>query len=95
MQAGQLFAALQSSIAVQTGFLKSLEECALMVDGVARDKLSDLTTNLIRQHLAEYTREENTLFDSATRSAAIPRSRICRSKRPSWSPLKSSAPNRT
>jgi hypothetical protein len=72
MQAGQLFAALQSSTAVQTGFLKSLEECELMIDGVARDKLSDLTTNVIRQHLAEYTREECALFDIPTRSVAMP-----------------------
>ena len=51
MQAGQLFAALKSSTAVRTGFLKSLEECELMIDGVARDKLSDLTTNVIRWQL--------------------------------------------
>jgi hypothetical protein len=72
MQAGQLFGALQSSSAVQTGFLKSLEECELMIDGVARDKLSDLTTNVIRRHLAEYTGDECALFDIPTRSVAMP-----------------------
>jgi hypothetical protein len=51
MRAGQLFAALQGSTAVQTGFLRSLEECELMIEGIARDKLSDLTTNVIRGHL--------------------------------------------
>ena len=72
MQAGQLFDALRSSTAVQTGFLKSLEECELMIDGVARDKLSDLTTNVIRSHLAGYTRDQCGLFDFPVRAVAMP-----------------------
>jgi hypothetical protein len=72
MQARQLFAALRASTAVQTGFLSSLEECELMIEGVARDKLSDLTTNIIRGHLAEYTREQCALFDIPVRQAALP-----------------------
>jgi hypothetical protein len=72
MQAGQLFAALQTSSAVKTGFLKSLEECELMIDGVARDKLSDLATNVIRRHLADYTRDQCVLFDIPVRAAAMP-----------------------
>lgn len=71
MQAGQLFAALQGSTAVQTGFLRSLEECELMIDGVARDKLSDLTTNVIRGHLAQYTRDQCALFSIAVRPVAL------------------------
>jgi hypothetical protein len=71
MQAGQLFAALQGSTAVQTGFLRSLEECELMIDGVARDKLSDLTTNVIRGHLAQYTRDQCALFNIAVRPVAL------------------------
>lgn len=71
MQAGQLFAALRSSTAVQTGFLRSLEECELMIDGIARDKLSDLTTNVIRGHLATYTRDQCVLFDIPIRPVAM------------------------
>jgi hypothetical protein len=71
MQAGQLFAALRSSTAVQTGFLRSLEECELMIDGIARDKLSDLTTNVIRGHLATYTRDQCALFDIPIRPVAM------------------------
>jgi hypothetical protein len=72
MQAQQLFNALRGSTAVQTGFLSSLEECELMIEGVARDKLSDLTTNIIRGHLAEYTREQCTLFGVPVRQTALP-----------------------
>jgi hypothetical protein len=71
MLASQLFAALRSSTAVQTGFLRSLEECELVIDGIARDKLSDLTTNVIRGHLAPYTRDQCTLFDIPIRSVAM------------------------
>ncbi|MCX6543493.1 MAG: hypothetical protein NTV05_03665 [Acidobacteria bacterium] len=72
MQAGQLLAALQGSTAVQTGFLRSLEECELMVEGVARDKISDLTTNVIRGHLAQYTRDQCALFNIPVRPVALP-----------------------
>ncbi len=71
-QARQLFAALRGSTAVQTGFLSSLEECELMIDGVARDKLSDLTTNIIRGHLADYTRDQCALFNIPVRQTALP-----------------------
>ena len=72
MQARQLLAALRGSTAVQTGFLSSLEECELMIEGVARDKLSDLTTNIIRGHLADYTRQQCALFNIPTRPTALP-----------------------
>jgi hypothetical protein len=38
----------RKSEAVRTGLLTSLEECELMVDGVSDDKISDLTTNVLR-----------------------------------------------
>lgn len=72
MQASQLFLALQASNAVQTGFLSSLEECELMIAGVARDKLSDLTTNVLRGQLAAYTNDQCALFGIPTRSTALP-----------------------
>lgn len=49
LQAEQLFDALRESSAVRTGFISSLEECELLIDGVGRDKISDLTTNIIRR----------------------------------------------
>lgn len=72
MQARQLLAALRGSTAVRTGFLSSLEECELMIDGVGRDKLSDLTTNIIRGHLADYTRAQCELFNIPVRATALP-----------------------
>jgi hypothetical protein len=57
-QSRKLLDALRASSAVKTGFLQSLEDCELVIEGVGRDKISDLTTNIIREHLARYTRDQ-------------------------------------
>ena len=57
-QADQILAALRSSRAFQTGILSDLAEAELFVEGIARDKVSDLTTNIIRGSLVDYTQAE-------------------------------------
>lgn len=69
-QANQLYNALKDSSAVKTGFLSSLEECELMVEGIGWDKLSDLTTNIIRGHLLEYTKSQCELHGIPTTPVA-------------------------
>lgn len=71
-QAEDLFEALQDSSAVQTGFINSLEESELMIEGISHDKISDLTTNIIRSELAAYTTEQCALHNIATRDVAMP-----------------------
>lgn len=56
-QADLLLKSIRNSEAFKTGDLQDLSELALYVEGVGRDKISDLTTNLIRGELASYTRE--------------------------------------
>ncbi len=58
LQSLEIFRALKGSRAVQTGFLKDLEDCALMIEGVDRDKVSDIATNIIRRQLIEYTQDQ-------------------------------------
>jgi hypothetical protein len=53
--AHDIWAALNSSEAVRTGLLEDLEETVLMVPGISSDIVSDITTNIIRQPLIEYT----------------------------------------
>ena len=72
MQAHELLGALQKSTAVKTGSINTLEECELMVEGIGRDKISDLTTNVIRGHLAEYAKEQCALHNIPTQSVALP-----------------------
>ena len=71
-QAEQLLQALESSSAVQTGFLTNLEEAELMVEGISWDKMSDLTTNIIRRHLAQYTKDQCDLHGIATHAVPLP-----------------------
>jgi hypothetical protein len=71
LQADELFVALRASTAVQTGFLSSLEECELMIDGIGRDKISDLTTNIIRGKLADYTKEQCILHGVPVQQVAL------------------------
>jgi hypothetical protein len=72
MQAEDLFEALRDSTAVQTGFINSLEESELMIEGISHDKISDLTTNIIRGELAAYTLEQCELHGIATQEVALP-----------------------
>jgi hypothetical protein len=70
-QAEQIFQALSQSTAVRTGFLNSLEECELLIEGIAWDKISDITTNIIRSNLAEYTEAQCLLHGIPMRNVAL------------------------
>jgi hypothetical protein len=57
---------------VREGIITALEETELMIDGISDDKISDLTTNIIRGHLVEYTRDQCQLYGIETEQVAIP-----------------------
>jgi hypothetical protein len=61
-QAWQIVNSIRRSKAFTTGVLSDLSEVALFVDGVGRDKISDLTTNVIRSKLVEYTQQQCELY---------------------------------
>ncbi len=63
IQALSLYKGLEESSAVKTGFLKNIEDCELLIDGIGRDKISDITTNIIKKHLIEYTKYQCVLFN--------------------------------
>lgn len=58
-----LYNALVDSTAVKTGFMKDLEECELLIEGISRDKISDIATNIIRHKLIEYTQAQCELWN--------------------------------
>jgi hypothetical protein len=64
-QAFDLYESLAASQAAQTGLLEELAECDLFVPGIGSDKISDITTNIIRRPLIEYTQQQCALHGIA------------------------------
>lgn len=56
--ADEVWRALSRSEAVKSGLLEDLEDTILMIEGVDKDIISDITTNIIRGPLIEYTQEK-------------------------------------
>jgi len=48
---------MRQSEAAKTGLLKDLEDTALVIHGIDVDRISDVTTNIIRRPLIDYTQE--------------------------------------
>jgi hypothetical protein len=57
-QSAWLYDALVGSNAVKTGFIKDIEDCELLIEGIDKDKISDMTTNIIKNRLIEYTQRQ-------------------------------------
>jgi len=55
--ANSVWDALRQSEAVRSGLLEDLEDTILMVEGISSDIVSDITTNLIRGPLIQYTQD--------------------------------------
>ncbi|MGY2127474.1 hypothetical protein [Blastococcus sp. SYSU DS0617] len=53
-----LIDSLRESKAVQSGFLSDLEDSALMIPGIDKDIISDITTCVIRRQLIAYTQQQ-------------------------------------
>lgn len=57
-QALDLYDSLANSQAAHSGLLSELADCDLFVEGIGRDKISDITTNIIRKLLIQYTQDQ-------------------------------------
>lgn len=58
IQAQQLYERIRRSRAVQNGVLNELSDCELFVPRIGEDKISDITTNVIRRQLIEFTQQQ-------------------------------------
>jgi len=56
--ADELFESILNSRAMATGLVDHLEDTAIFIKGIGRDKVSDMTTNIIREILIEYTQSQ-------------------------------------
>jgi hypothetical protein len=62
-QARELYVRFRDSKAVQSGSLRDLLDCELMIPGISSDKISDMTVNIVRPLLVEYTQEQCALWN--------------------------------
>jgi hypothetical protein len=60
--ARDVWEALSRSEAVRSGLLEDLEDTILMVEGIDVDIVSDVTTNIIRQPLIQYTQDACAIY---------------------------------
>lgn len=56
--AHDVWAALSQSAAAKSGLIQDLEDTVLLIHGISVDIVSDITTNIIRGPLIEYTQEQ-------------------------------------
>ena len=68
VQASEVYDALSRSKAAQTGLMEDISDFALFIPGVGRDKISDITTNVIRRQLITYTQSQCDLHNITMRS---------------------------
>jgi hypothetical protein len=54
----KIYDSLLKSRAIQTGLIQDIEDNILFVDNFGKDKLSDMTTNIITNHLIIYTQNQ-------------------------------------
>lgn len=58
-----LFTYILESGVFDDDLISSINEIKIFVDNISHDKISDLTTNVIRKHLIEYTKQQCNLYN--------------------------------
>ncbi len=81
-QAFDLYNQLSKSEAAKTGKMADLSDCELLIPGIGFDKVSDITTNIIRKKLIEYTQEQCRLYNIPMR--LVPSGRLWNPQRKRW-----------
>jgi len=88
--AGDLYSSIANSKAVQTGLLQDLEEAALFIDGINKDVISDIVTNIIRGALLDFTAEMCAKYKIPTKPGIV--FRVWNSAKKGWEEQIASVP---
>lgn len=60
--AARIFKSLKESRALKTGIMEDIEDFRIFVDNVDKDKMSDMTANIIKKQLIEYNKSQCILW---------------------------------
>lgn len=58
VQANEILNAFRASHAAKSGDIKDIADCALMIPGINRDKISDITANILKRQLIDFTQKQ-------------------------------------
>ena len=62
LNALSIFKSIKKSAALEKGVIDGIEDVRLFIDGVDKDKISDMVANIIKYPLIQYTQEQCKLF---------------------------------
>ena len=61
-QAREIQEAFENSEAAKSGDIKDIADCAILIHGINRDKISDITANILKKQLIEFTKEQCAIY---------------------------------
>lgn len=70
-QAKEIQAAFETSQAAKSGDIRDIADCALMIPGINRDKISDITANILKKQLIQFTQEQCQIHSIPMERAAV------------------------
>lgn len=70
-QAKQIRDAFESSQAAKSGDIKDIADCALLIPGISRDKISDITSNILKNQLIKFTQNICAKYSIPMRRVAV------------------------
>lgn len=71
IQAKEIQAAFETSAAAKSGDIKDIADCALMIPGINRDKISDITSNILKKQLIAFTQQQCKKYSIPLKRVAV------------------------
>ena len=71
VQAKEIQQAFETSQAAKSGDIRDIADCALLIPGINRDKISDITANILKRELILFTQKQCNLLSIPMRRVAV------------------------